>query len=146
MKTSIIEVGLSTEKIPEVQSNLERCLSQTGDRIIGHQVYDDQTLIVVRLLSDTMHYHIKTLSTAFRQEQINSFQFIACYPFKITFRNEQYEEDLQRFPWSAGESWFKAADDGQSVYLCLNADQLDKKKISWLAQQTSIICAEWSPE
>ena len=48
MKTNIIEVGLPTDKLAEMQPVFERCLQETGDRLIGLQVYDDQTLLVVR--------------------------------------------------------------------------------------------------
>jgi len=73
MKTNLIEVGLPTDKVSVVQPALAECLIETGDQLIGHQVYEEQTLFVVRMLSDTLQCHLKTLSSAFHEKTVDSF-------------------------------------------------------------------------
>lgn len=144
MKTNIIEIGLPTGNVAELQLTLEEHLVQTGDVLIGHQNYDDQTLLVVRLFSNTIHQHLEMLSTAFHKKQIHSFQVIACYLFKIVFNHDNYQHILRDFPLHAGESWFSARAEERTAYLCLNFPYLSQEQISWLAMQTSI--AQWSKE
>ena len=138
MKASIIEVGLPTNKVGEVQPALEDCLRETGDILIGYQVYDDLTLLVVRLLHDTIHCHLDTLTAAFSQELINSFQIINCQLFKVVFRQGSAQAALSNFPLHMGESWFAAADEENAAYLCLNSSQLSQEQVAWLATQTAI--------
>lgn len=138
MRANLIEVGLPTDKLAEVQSTLEACLQETGDTLIGYQVYNDLTLLVVRLLQDTVQCHLDTLSTAFHQELINSFQVIKCQLFKVVFRQGNVQEALHNFPLHMGESWFAAADEENAAYLCLNSSQLSQEQVSWLALQTTI--------
>jgi hypothetical protein len=144
MKISIIEVGLPTDKVPMIQPALEECLIETGDQLIGHQIYDDQTLFVVRLLSDTLQCHLKTLSTAFRENLLDSFQIIGCYLFKVAFQNDDYRNSLRDFPFHIGEAWFTSASEEKSAYLCLNSPNLSQSQVAWLAQQTSI--TQWTKE
>ena len=144
MKTSIIEVGLPTDKVSTVQPALEQCLLETGDVLIGHQVYDDLTLFVVRLLSDTIQCHLKTLSGAFDEQLIDSFQIVACHLFKVVFTDDGYRSTLRGFPLHAGESWFMAAGDKKAAYLCLNSPYPNQEQISWLTDQTAI--AQWTKE
>jgi len=142
MRTRIIEVGLATNKLAEVQPTLEACLRDTGDILIGHQVYDDLTLLVVRLLGDTMQCHLDILSTALRAELIYSFQVVSCQLFKVVFRQENAKMSLRDFPLHVGESWFTAADEEKAAYLCLNSRQLSQQQVTWLATQTAI--AQWT--
>lgn len=142
MSARIIEVGLSTNRLAEIQPTLEACLRDTGDILIGHQEYDDLTLLVVRLLGDTMQCHLDILSAALRTELINSFQVVNCQLFKVVFRQERAKMSLRDFPLHVGESWFTAADDEKAAYLCLDSPQLTQKQITWLATQTSI--AQWT--
>lgn len=144
MKTSIIEIGLPTSNIPRVQPALETCLQETGDALIGQQIYDDQTLFVVRITGDTLQNHLKTLSAAFREKLVDSFQLIACYLFKVAFKDESYQTLLRDFPLHPGESWFPAANEARTAYLCLSRPHLSQEQTSWLAMQTSI--AQWSRE
>lgn len=141
MKARIIEVGLSTNKLAKIQPALQACLQETGDMLIGHQTYDDLTLLVVRLLGDTMQCHLDTLSTAFRTELINSFQVVNCQLFKVVFRQESAKTSLRNFPLHVGESWFTAADEDKAAYLCLDSPQLSQEQIAWLSSQTAI--AQW---
>ena len=138
MKANIIEVGLLTDKLAEVQPPLEVCLRETGDILIGYQAYDDMTLLVVRLLSDTVQCHIDTLAAFFRKELINSFQIVNCQLFKVVFRQGSMQTTMSRFPLHMGESWFPAADEESAAYLCLNSPQLSQEQVAWLATQTSI--------
>ena len=142
MKTNIIEVGLITDKLAQVQPTLEACLRETGDVLIGHQVYDDLTLLVVRLFSDTIQLHLETLSAAFRKELVNSFQVVNCQLFKVVFKYESATISLRNFPLHVGESWFAAADEANAAYLCLISPHLSQGQISWLAAQTAI--AQWT--
>lgn len=142
MRTRIIEVGLTTNKLAEFQPTLEACLRDTGDILIGHQVYDDLTLLVVRLLGDTMQWHLDTLSAALRAELINSFQVVSCQLFKVVFRQESAKMALRDFPLHVGESWFTAAGEEKAAYLCLDSLQLSQQQITWLATQTAI--AQWT--
>jgi hypothetical protein len=144
MKTSIIEVGLPTSNIPRVQPELEACLQTTGDALIGQQIYDDQALFVVRVSDTTIQTHLKTLSAAFRDNLIDSFQLIACYLFKVAFKDESFQNVLRDFPLHPGESWFPAASETCTAYLCLSGSYLSQEQTSWLATQTSI--AQWTRE
>jgi hypothetical protein len=144
MKTNIIEVGLPTDKVSVVQPALEECLIETGDQLIGHQAYDEQTLFVVRLLSDTLQCHLKILSSAFQEQMLDSFQIVSCYLFKVAFKDSDYANTLREFPFQIGESWFKSADEEQAAYLCLNLPYLNQSQTAWLATQTSI--AQWTRE
>lgn len=144
MKTNIIEIGLPTGNVAAVEHVLEECLQETGDVLIGRQSYDDQALLVVRLFSDTIQYHLKTLSAAFRDQHIHSFQVVSCYLFKVVFNRENYQDILRGFPLHPGESWFPAWAEERTAYLCLNFSYLSQEQISWLATQTSI--AQWSKE
>ena len=138
MKARIIEVGLPTNNLAEVQPTLEACLRETGDILIGYQAYDDMTLLVVRLLDDTMQCHINTLSTAFRQELIDSFQIVSCQLFKVVIRQGNLQTTMRHFPLRMGESWFPATEEENGAYLCLNSPQLSQEQVAWLATQTSI--------
>ena len=138
MKAKIIEVGLPTNNLAEVQPTLEACLRETGDVLIGYQTYDDMTLLVVRLLDDTMQCHIDTLSTAFRQELIDSFQIVNCQLFKVVLRQGNIQSMMRHFPLRMGESWFPATDEENAAYLCLNSPQISQEQVAWLATQTSI--------
>jgi hypothetical protein len=138
MKTTLIEVGLLTNKLTEVQPALETCLRETGDALIGHQVYDDLTLLVVRLLSDTIQCHLDTLSTALRLELIDSFQVIHCQLFKVVFKQKSATASLKDFPLHISESWFAAAEEENTAYLCLTSPHLSQAQISWLATQPAI--------
>jgi len=142
MKARVIEVGLSTNRLAEIQPTLEACLRDTGDILIGHQVYDDLTLLVVRLLGDTMQCHLDILSAALHAELINSFQVINCQLFKVVFRQESAKMSLRDFPLHVGESWFTAANEEKAAYLCLDSPQLNQQQITWLAAQTAI--AQWT--
>lgn len=144
MKANIIEVGLPTGNIPQVQPVMETCLRETGDVLIGRQIYDDETLFVVRLFGDTMQCHLKILAEAFHNKQIDSFQVVTCYLFKVVFKDESYQSTLRGFPLNPGESWFLAADEQRAAYLCLLSPQLNQEQISWLARQTSIV--QWTRE
>ncbi len=144
MKTSIIEVGLATDKLAETQPIFEQCLLETGDLLIGCQVYDDQTLLVVRLFGDNLPMHLKTLTSAYRNKQVDSFQIVACYLFKVVFKHDSFEETMRQFPLHMGESWFTAVQGPNAAYLCLNGPQLSQKQITWLAQETSIV--QWTNE
>jgi hypothetical protein len=144
MKTSIIEVGLPTDKVSTVLPALQQCLLETGDVLIGHQVYDDLTLFVVRLLGNTLQSHLKTLSSAYDGQLIDSFQIIACHMFKVVFTDDGHQDALRDFPLHAGESWFRAADTDEAAYLCLNSSYLNQEQIAWLAAQTSI--TQWTKE
>ena len=144
MKTSIIEVGLPTDKVSTVFPALQQCLLETGDILIGHQVYEDLTLFVVRLLSNTLQSHLKTLSSAYDGHLIDSFQVIACHMFKVVFTDDGYQDALRNFPLHAGESWFRTADTDKAAYLCLNSSYLNQEQIAWLATQTSI--TQWTKE
>jgi hypothetical protein len=138
MKARIIEVGLFTSKLNEVQPSLERCLRETGDLLIGYQTFDDLTLLVVRLIHDTVQCHLDTLTAAFHADLINSFQIISCQLFKVVFRPKDAQTALRAFPLHMGESWFPAVDEENAAYLCLNSPQLSQDQISWLATQTEI--------
>jgi len=144
MKASIIEVGLPTSNIPQVQPVLEACLRETGDVLIGQQVYDEETLFVVRLFGDTVQCHLKVLAGAFRNNQIDSFQVVTCYLFKVVFKDESHQNALRSFPLHPGESWFQAAGEQRTAYLCLLRPQLNQEQISWLARQQSIV--QWTRE
>jgi len=144
MKASIIEVGLPTGNVPQVQPVVEACLRETGDVLVGRQVYDEETLFVVRLFSDSIQYHLKILVEAFRKKLIDSFQIVNCHLFKIVFKDESYPGVLRGFPLHPGESWFQAADEARAAYLCLLSSQLTQEQISWLAQQKSIV--RWTRE
>ena len=144
MRTNLIEIGLPTGNVAEVQHALEARLVETGDILIGQQNYDDQTLLVVRLFSDTIQSHLKTLSIAFRNQQIHSFQVVSCHLFKVVFNQDSYQNALRDFPLHADESWFSALAEKRAAYLCLNFPYLSQEQISWLATQTSI--AQWSKE
>lgn len=144
MKTNIIEVGLQTRHVSIIQPALEECLLETGDQLIGHQVYDDQTLFVVRMTSDTLQCHLQTLSTAFHKHMLDSFQIVSCYLFKVVFKDHEYVNYLREFPLQIGESWFKAANEEQTAYICLNLPYLSQHQTAWLATQTSI--AQWTKE
>lgn len=138
MKTNIIEVGLSTARLSDVQPLLEACLRETGDMLIGRQEYDDMVLLVVRLLHDTMQYHIDMLSAALRQERVDSFQIVNCQLFKVAFRQGSIQAIMSHFPLRMGESWFPATDEENAAYICLISPQLSQEQVSWLATQTSI--------
>lgn len=142
MKASIIEVGLPTGKIPQVQPAIEACLRETGDVLIGRQVYDDETLLVVRMFGDTIQCHLKILTEAFHNNQIDSFQVVTCHLFKVVFKDESSQNALRGFPLHPGESWFQAADEQHAAYLCLLFPQLNQEQISWLARQKSIV--QWT--
>src|SRR5579883_397284 len=144
MKASIIEVGLPTGNIPQVQPVMEACLRETGDILVGKQVYDDETLFVVRLFSDSIQSHLKILVEAFHKKLIDSFQIVNCHLFKVVFKDESYPDVLRSFPLHPGESWFQAADEPRAAYLCLLSPQLKQEQISWLAQQKSIV--QWTRE
>ena len=144
MKASIIEVGLPTDNVPVILPDLEQCLIETGDLLIGHQIYDDQTLFVIRLLSDTLQCHLKTLSTAFHEDLLDSFQVVGCHLFKVVFDNDEDKSSLRNFPLHIGESWVAAANEEKSAYLCLNVPHLTQKQVGWLATQTSIV--QWTKE
>lgn len=144
MKTSIIEVALPTANVSAIQSVLEQCLLETGDLLIGRQTYDDQTLLVVRMLGDSIPAHLKMLAPAFYNEQIDSFQIIACHLFKIVFKTTVYENTLRRFPLHMGESWFASSEEKNTAYLCLNVPHLRQEQICWLTTETSI--ARWTGE
>ncbi len=144
MKASIIEIGLPTGNIPQVQPVIEACLRETGDVLIGRQIYDDETLFVVRLFGDTIQYHLKLLVEAFHNKQIDSFQVVTCHLFKVVFKDESYQSALRGFPLHPGESWFLAADEQRAAYLCLLSPQLNQEQISWLARQKSIV--QWTRE
>lgn len=138
MKTTIIEVGLSTARLSDVQALLGACLHETGDTLIGRQEYDDMTLLVVLVLHDTTQYIIDMLSAALRQELVNSFQIVNCQLFKVAFRQGSIQATMGRFPLHMGESWFLATNEENAAYICLNSPQLNQEQISWLATQTSI--------
>lgn len=142
MKASIIEIGLSTNKLVDVQGTLEACLQETGDILIGHQTYDDLTLLVVRLFNDTLQYHLKTLCAALRKELICSFQVVNCQLFKVVFQQADAKTALKEFPLHVGESWFPAANEEKAAYLCLDSPYLSQQQISWLATQTAIV--QWT--
>lgn len=144
MKTSIIEIGLPTEKLAEMQPIFEQCLQETGDVLIGCQIYDEQTLLVVRLFGDNIPRHLNTLTPAFRNEQVDSFQIVSCYLFKVVFKHNHFEETMRQFPLHMGESWFTAAQEPNAAYLCLSGPYLSQSQIAWLAQETSII--QWTNE
>jgi hypothetical protein len=144
MRTNIIEIGLPTGNVARVQQLLAACLEETGDALIGQQSYDDQTLLVVRLFGDTVQFHLRTLSAAFRDQYIHSFQVVSCYLFKMVFNRESYQDILRSFPLHPGESWFPAWAEERTAYLCLNFSYLSQEQIAWLATQTSI--AQWSKE
>ncbi len=142
MKTSLIEIGLPTSKLVNIQPALEQCLLETGDALIGHQVYDDLTFLVVRLLNDTLQLHLATLSAAFREDMIDSFQVVNCQLFKVIFKQEKAKISLREFPLRAGESWFTAAGEEKAAYLCLISPYLSQQQIAWLSAQTVI--AQWA--
>jgi hypothetical protein len=144
MKASIIEIGLPTANLSGIQATLEECLLETGDRLIGLHVYDDQTLLVARMFGDTIQYHLKILSAAFRSQQITSFQMISCHLFKAVFQDNRCQHTIRSFPLHMGESWFLAAGEDRAAYLCLTFSHLSNEQISWLAAQTSI--AQWTQE
>lgn len=144
MKTCIIEIGLPTDKLAEMQPLFEQCVRETGDLLLGRQIYDDQTLLVIRLFGDNVPRHLTTLTPAFRNEQVDSFQIVSCYLFKVVFKHDHFEEIMRRFPLHMGESWFTAAQEDNAAYLCLNGPQLSRPQIAWLAQETSI--AQWTNE
>jgi hypothetical protein len=144
MRASIIEVGLPTGNIPQVQPVMEACLRETGDILVGRQVYDDETLFVVRLFGDSIQYHLKILVEAFHKKLIDSFQIVNCHLFKVVFKDESYPSVLRGFPLHPGESCFQAADEPRAAYLCLLSPQLTQEQISWLAQQKSIV--QWTRE
>ena len=144
MKASIIEVGLPTDKIPQVQPVLEACLRETGDVLIGQQVYDEETLFVVRLFGDTVQCHLKVLAEALHNNQIDSFQVVTCHLFKIVFKEESDQNALRGFPLHPGESWFLSANEPRTAYLCLLLSQLKQEQVSWLATQKSIV--QWTRE
>lgn len=139
MRASIIEIGLPTSAMASVQSALEACLQETGDMLIGHQVYDDLTLLVVRLLGDTVQLHLDILSAAFRQELINSFQVVSCQLFKVVFRQASAKMSLRDFPLHVGESWFTAANEENAAYICLTSPQLSQEQIAWLSRQITVV-------
>ncbi len=142
MKTSIIEIGLPTQKLTEVQAELEGCLREQGDTIIGYQVYDDLTLLVVRLADNTVQRYLDTLSAAFHKELISSFQVVHCHLFKVVFRQESTKMALREFPLRVGESWFAAVDNEAAAYICLDSPYLSQEQIAWLATQPAII--QWT--
>lgn len=144
MKTSIIEVGLPTDKVSTVLPVLQQCLLETGDTLIGHQIYDDLTLFVVRLQGETLQSHLKTLSRAYDEHLVDSFQVIACHLFKLVFADDNQQDTLNNFPLHAGESWFQAADTTKAAYLCLNSPYLSQEQITWLAAQ--ILITQWTRE
>ncbi|MGH2508739.1 MAG: hypothetical protein ACRDHZ_15240 [Ktedonobacteraceae bacterium] len=144
MKTSIIEIGLPTNKLTEMQAVFEQCLQETGDLLIGRQIYADQALLVVRLFGDNIPRHLETLTPAFRNEQVDSFQIVSCHLFKVVFKHNHFEATMQQFPLHMGESWFTAAQEINAAYLCLNGPQLSQQQIAWLVQETSI--AQWTNE
>jgi hypothetical protein len=145
MKTNIIEIGLPTDNIPRVQPTLEENLRETGGLLIGRQVYEDQTLLVIQLMNDhALQFHINALSTAFHQKQISSYQIISCHLFKVVFTRDNYQELLEAFPLQVGEAWFEAAEEKRSAYLCLKLPHLSQLQIYWLATETSII--QWTNE
>lgn len=142
MKASIIEIGLPTDKVAEVRLALEASLQETGDTLIGQQVYDDLTLLVIRLFSNMLQSHLTTLSEVLSKELIHSFQVVHCQLFKVVFREESARVSLRDFPLHMGESWFEAADEENAAYLCLDSPYLSQEQISWLATQTAI--AQWT--
>ncbi len=144
MKTNIIEVGLPTANLATVQPVFAQCLQETGDLLIGCQMHDDLTLLVVRLMGDNLRLHLMVLDPAFRNEQVDSFQIVSCYLFKIVFKHEQVEEIMRHFPLHMGESWFTAADAKDVAYLCLNKPQPRRDQTRWLTDETSI--AQWTSE
>lgn len=144
MKTSIIEIGLSTDKLAEMQPIFEQCVRETGAMLIGCQIYDDQTLLVVRVFGDNVPRHLETLTPAFRNEQVDSFQVVSCHLFKVVFKHSHFETIMRKFPLHMGESWFTAAQETNAAYLCLNGPRLSKQQITWLAQETSIM--QWTYE
>jgi hypothetical protein len=144
MKTSIIEIGLPTDKLARMQPIFEQCVRETGDLLIGCHIYDDQTLLVIRVFGDNVPKHLETLTPAFRNQQVDSFQVISCYLFKVVFKHQHFEATMQQFPLHMGESWFTAAHETNAAYLCLNDPQLSQKQIAWLAQETSIV--QWTHE
>lgn len=144
MKASIIEVGLPTCNLLQVHPAVEACLRETGDVLIGRQIYDDQALLVIRLFGDTMQCHLEVLSRAFHNNQIDSFQVVTCHLFKVVFKSEDYQDVLRGFPLHPGESWFLAATEQHAAYLCLLFPQLNQEQIAWLAAQKSIV--QWTKE
>lgn len=144
MKASIIEVGLPTSNLLQVQPAVEACLRETDDVLIGRQIYDDQVLLVVRMFGDTMQCHLEVLTRAFHNKLIDSFQVVTCHLFKIVFNDGSHQEALRGFPLHPGESWFLAVEEQHAAYLCLLSPQLNQEQISWLAEQKAII--QWTKE
>ncbi|HET8844381.1 MAG TPA: hypothetical protein VFN35_23135 [Ktedonobacteraceae bacterium] len=144
MKVSIIEIGLPTSNIPQVQSILEKSQA-AGGQLIGRQIRDTQILLVLHLASDQiLQHHLNLFSDALHRKQISSCQGITCHLFKIVFKLDDYQGILKTFPLAADESWFEAVEEARTAYLCLASPHLSQQQISWLAMETSVI--QWTNE
>lgn len=144
-KTMLIEVSLPTANIPSVQPVLEQCLRETRDTLIGHGVYEDLALFVVRLRSnETSSDHLNVLAPAFGQGLITSFQFVSCYLFKVVFQSKDDVQAIRRFPLREGEAWFLSADEANAIYLSLRSSYLSAGQVAWEAQEQGR--ADWRDE
>lgn len=145
MRTNILKVGIPTKHIPQIQPAIEKRLTEVGAALIGCQTYADQTLLVLHPRNDTaLQFYIDVFSSALQQKQIYSFQVVSCHLFRATFKQDNYPELLDDFPFKEDESWFQAAKSAYTAYLCLKSPHLDQQQLLWLASEVSLL--QWTHE
>ena len=134
-----VEVIVPLTYVHEVEPFLMQCCAETGDKLLGRQVYPeiDEALFVVQLMHDAnSSKHITVLHAALQQNIISSFQFARGSIIELA--SPLVMEQMGEFPLTFGDAWIPALDDPQHIYLLTHKRFMTATQAAWVLNHQEI--------
>jgi hypothetical protein len=133
--TVVGEIVCSVAQEEATQAAVKTFCKETGGQLIGRRDNEKaQKVQLIIWLPLTAHVSKQAIPLQALQQQVRkSFRYLTYDLVQISFGpSVNLQEQMQKFPLRAEETWFPAIHDQRQAYMCMSRPFILAKQAAWL--------------